>query len=141
MPYELFYTRFPELAEKETRCLNLPADNKYGLPPCQYAFMEMFCNEPDCDCSRVFFSVAMDESPEIAATIFWGWKSKEFYRKWLGTSEINIEEELIGPGLDLFNTQSVFSEKILQAFMDLPFKDQSYLSRVKKHYDLFRKSV
>lgn len=27
------------------------------LPPEEYSFIEMFCDEPECDCRRAFFTV------------------------------------------------------------------------------------
>jgi hypothetical protein len=141
MPYQLLYHRLPAVAIEQTRSIILAPVNKYRLPAGMYAFLEMFCDEPDCDCRRVFLRVVIEESPETVAVLFWGWGSKAYYRKWFGGNEININEEIIGPGLDPFNSQSLFSEKILEVFKDTLFKDAAYLQRVKKHYELFRQTL
>ena len=53
MPFELLHERLPDLAERETRTATVLLDNLDGqLPPAEYAFHEMFCNEPRCDCRR-----------------------------------------------------------------------------------------
>lgn len=50
MSYESFHARFPEIAEKETRTLTTL--NAPGLPAGSFGLVEMYCNEPDCDCRR-----------------------------------------------------------------------------------------
>lgn len=56
MPFRLFHDLFPEIAERETRSVFLPVAQN-GLPAGGYAFKEMFCDEPGCDCRRAFFPV------------------------------------------------------------------------------------
>ena len=55
----------------------------------EYAFLEMYCNEPGCDCRRVFFSVVSSRTQAPEAVIAYGWESAKFYRKWFrqGTDE------------------------------------------------------
>jgi hypothetical protein len=61
MPFQLFHDLFPEMAERETRSVIVPPGSPpSGLPPGQYAFLEMFCNEKGCDCRRVFL---LNQSP------------------------------------------------------------------------------
>jgi hypothetical protein len=55
MPYESFRARFPEIAEKETRTITIM--NHASIPTGNYGLIEMYCNEPACDCRRVFFDV------------------------------------------------------------------------------------
>ena len=50
-----FYIRFPDLAEKETRSIFIFKSG--DLPPGQYGFLELFCDDPKCDCRRVVISV------------------------------------------------------------------------------------
>ena len=58
MPFQLFHDLFPAIAEAETRSITVFEDQSTtGLPKGHYAFCEMFCNERDCDCRRVFFYV------------------------------------------------------------------------------------
>jgi hypothetical protein len=57
MPYAPFDEYFHELAETETRVLTIPTGGAGDLPADSYVFRELFCNERNCDCRRVFFSV------------------------------------------------------------------------------------
>lgn len=69
MPYELLYNRLPKIAERETRNIIITEDSDLGLPAGQYGFLEMFCNEPGCDCRRVFFHVV--HSNRIRSQLSW----------------------------------------------------------------------
>ena len=57
MFYAPFSEYFPKIAEEETRVITILPDTNQLLPVGQYVFLEMFCNEPDCDCRRVYFYV------------------------------------------------------------------------------------
>ena len=57
MPFVPLYALFPEVAERETRVLTVPPGTDIGLPPAEYSFIEMFCDEKACDCRRAFFTV------------------------------------------------------------------------------------
>ena len=71
MPYEPFYERFPEVAEKETRTITIFNDPE--LPAGEYGLIEAYCNEPDCDCRRVFLNVCSWQRGERIAVIAYGW--------------------------------------------------------------------
>ena len=73
MPFELLHSRLPELAERETRTVTVVIDKPSGLlPPAEYGFLEMFCNEPGCDCRRVFFTVISSLTQEAEAVTAYG---------------------------------------------------------------------
>lgn len=55
MPYTSFYEKFPEIAEKETKVITAIADPE--LPEGNYALIESYCDEIDCDCRRVFLNI------------------------------------------------------------------------------------
>ncbi|MCJ7700189.1 MAG: hypothetical protein MUO62_01280 [Anaerolineales bacterium] len=74
MPYESFHARFPEIAEKETRTIT--AMNSSDLPTGSYGLIEMYCNEPDCDCRRVFLDVYDWENSKSMAIIAYGWEDE-----------------------------------------------------------------
>ena len=85
MPFEQLYERLPAVAETETRSITLLEDSmEFGLPAADYGFLEMFCNEPGCDCRRVFFTVISSRSQDMEAVICFGWEKKEFYHNWAG---------------------------------------------------------
>jgi hypothetical protein len=78
MPMVPFYTQFPEIAARETRSIIVWGQD--DLPDGEYGFLEFYCNEKNCDCRRVIFSVTEAEQPnKILATINYGWESARFY--------------------------------------------------------------
>ena len=143
MPYELLHERLPELAEAETRVITvLESSGDFGkLPPAEYAFLEMFCNEPGCDCRRVFFNVVSSRTEKVEAVIAYGWESANFYRNWFkqGTKEdIAIMQ---GPVLNDSSPQGRHAEAILRLFINTLLPQADYIERVKRHYKLFRATV
>jgi hypothetical protein len=141
MPYSLFYSRFPEIAERETRTVTLFDHSGFNLPPARYSFLEMFCDEPGCDCRRAFFSVVSSLQNNILAVIAWGWEDREFYTKWLGDSDPRIINDLIGPALNLASPQSNHAPALLDLFTKVLLQDTAYIERVKRHYAMFRQEI
>jgi hypothetical protein len=138
MPYEPFHERFPEIAEKETR--TLIAINDPDLPDGEYGLVEAYCNEPDCDCRRVFFHVADWRTGRILAVIAYGWESKEYYVKWFGENDPDIIKKLQGPALNLLSHQSELAPVLLQK-VKYVLRDRNYLGRIKRHYEMFKETV
>lgn len=141
MPYSLFHSRFPEIAEKETRVVTVNDPASFNLPTGEYAFVEMFCDEAGCDCRRVFFSVITSHGNDVKAVIAWGWEDRAFYRKWLGSNDPDMIKDLKGPILNLTSPQSDIAPALLKLFKNVLLEDDAYIERVKRHYDLFRSTV
>ena len=141
MPYSLFYSRFPEIAERETRTVTLLEHSDFNLPPAHYSFLEMFCDEPGCDCRRVFFSVVSSLQQDTKAVIAWGWEEREFYAKWMGDNDPSVIDGLKGPALNLAGPQSNLAPALLDLFREVLLQDTSYVERVKRHYAMFRKKI
>jgi len=141
MPYSLFQSRFPEVAESETRTVTVIDPSGFNLPPARYYFLEMFCDEPGCDCRRVFFSVVSSLQNDIKAVIAWGWEDKTFYRKWMGSNDPNVINELMGPVLNLASPQSDLAPALLKLLQRVLLQDSGYIERVKQHYAMFRETV
>ena len=72
-----FHDFYPELAEAETRHAILMEPTN-GLPGDTYALVELYCNEPGCDCRRVMLMVVAKKRGPLAV-ISYGWESLEFY--------------------------------------------------------------
>lgn len=141
MPYSPFHNRFPEIAERETRAVTLLDRSAFNLPPAQYSFHEMFCDESGCDCRRVFFSVMSSQKNDILAVIAWGWEDQDFYIKWMGDNDPHIINNLIGPALNLASPQSKHAPALLDLFKEVLLSDTAYLERVKRHYAMFRQEI
>ena len=141
MPYSLFHSRFPDVAERETRTVTVIDSSDFNLPPAHYSFLEMFCDEPGCDCRRVFFSVVSSLQKDIQAVIAWGWEEREFYTKWMGDDDPRIINDLIGPALNLASPQSNLAPALLDLSRNVLLQDTAYVERVKRHYAMFRQEV
>jgi len=141
MPYELLYNRLPKIAECETRTITLTDDSNFGLPAGQYAFLEMFCNEPGCDCRRAFFYVVYSNRNRAEAVIAYGWESPDYYAKWMGDNDPDSMRELKGPALNLCSPQTAMAPAILELFRNILLPDEAYIERVKRHYEMFREKV
>jgi len=141
MPYSLFHSRFPEVAERETRTITVIDPSHFNIPPAHYSFLEMFCDEPGCDCRRVFFSVVSSLQNDIKAVIAWGWEDPCFYVKWMGDNDPHVIKDLMGPVLNLASPQSNLAPAVLKLFEGVLLKDNAYIERVKRHYVMFRETV
>jgi hypothetical protein len=137
MPMVPFLERFPELGARETRSVTVT--RRPDLPQEEYGFLELYCNEPGCDCRRVTIDVLRPETgwSKIWATISYGWESVEFYRKWSAASD---PRELKGPRLDPLNPQTQYSPALLNVFRFL-LQSQDFVERLQRHYQMFRASV
>ena len=140
MPFVRFHSRFPEIAELETRTVRTLRDSA-ALPAAEYAFVESFCDERGCDCRRVFFTVFSSRSHAMEAVIAYGWESREFYRKWLHYGSSSDIASLRGPILSELSPQSKNAPAILDLFRTMLMPDKAYVERVKGHYRLFRSTV
>ena len=137
MPMVPFIERFPELGTRETRTVTIPPGHE--LPSGEYGFMELYCDEPGCDCRRVTIKVLRPDTGwgKAWATISYGWERQDFYRRWSGASD---PAEMQGPTLDELNPQTEYSSALLDAFR-LNLESPDYVERLKRHYRMFRRTV
>ncbi len=108
------------------------------MPAGEYGFVELYCNEIDCDCRRVLIQVLSPSTGDRPwATISYGWESPDFYHEW-GRDSL---EERAGVYLDPINPQTKYSGKLLELFNYNVDNDQTYVERLKRHYAMFKKSL
>ena len=142
MTYQLFHDLFPELAERETRSITVfDEDSVTGLPPGRYTFYEMFCNEPGCDCRRVFLYVVASFRQGPEAVIAWGWETPAYYADWLGDDDPEGIADMIGPCQNDLSPRTELADHLIDLFRNWLLRDEAYVERVKRHYDLFRTSI
>ena len=135
MMMEQFYNRFPDIAEKETRGITIMSEEE-GLPKGEYFFLESYCNDPKCDCRRVFINVLYKD--KILATIGYGWEEVKFYEQWMGDPD--LAPNMKGPILELTGQHTQYSETLLELFNKVILKDNKYINRLKMHYKMFKKN-
>jgi hypothetical protein len=142
MPYQLLHDLFPEMAEEETLSVTVFGDrSETGLPPGDYSFCEMFCNERGCDCRRVFLCVVASFRKGPEAVIAWGWESPEFYANWMGDDDPEIIAMLMGPCLNPGSPQSELARALLDIVRNVLLQDEAYVERIKRHYRHFRTRI
>jgi hypothetical protein len=140
MPMAPFTERFPELGARETRSVTVP--HGAPLPHGDYGFIELYCNEPGCDCRRVTILVLRPHTGwKIWASISYGWESMDFYQKWADTSDPLDPLEWRGPYLDPLAEQTQYSPLLLDLFESIVLQSSGYEQRLKNHYQMFRAAV
>jgi hypothetical protein len=138
MPMIPFMERFPELAARETRSVTVAG--QADIPDGEYGFLELFCDEPGCDCRRVMIVVLRSDTElnKIWASINYGWESLDFYKRWGGPWVTSSDAN--GPFLDPLNPQTPYSPGLLNLFRFL-LQSPEYAQRIQTHYCIFRQSI
>lgn len=124
---ELFHDHFPEVAEKETRSVTLLGEQN-GLPPGEYAFLEFYCVDPECDCRNVMFNV-INRKGEHLATLNHCLDADGF-------KDIGEKQTFLDP----LNRQSRYSKALLKLFLTRAI-DADYASRLENHHRMMREMV
>lgn len=114
MPFTLFHSKFPEIAAHETRTISIFSESDFNLPPGDYGFLEMFCDEAGCDCRRVFFHVVSASQMKLEAVITWGWERRSFYVKWMREKDSKMIDFLVGPSLSTASPQTQLAPELLK---------------------------
>lgn len=139
MPYEPFIERFGEFAWKETRSMQFFKDPQ--LAGDEFGFLELYCNDENCDCRRVMFNVVSRKSQKTVAVIAYGWESREFYAKWYRQNDPEIIQQMQGPILNPGSPQSELAPALLEKTRDVLLVDSEYVARLKRHYQMFKEKV
>lgn len=144
MAYEHFVERFPQLGWKESRSATVFANNPYGLPADEYGLLEMYCNDENCDCRRVFFEVVSRKREETIAIVTFGWEPESYYQKWFGGDDSEYSrmavKEMTGLGLNSASRQSKYAPGALK-LVKFILEDENYVERIKRHYQMFKATV
>jgi hypothetical protein len=106
-----------------------------------YGLLEMYCDDPNCDCQRVFLEVYDWKRQKSMAYIAYGWESKEFYRRWLMMDNSVVIREMQGPVLNGGSPQSKYAPAFLKLLKDVVLSDPAYIERLKRHYRMFKEKV
>ena len=67
MPFAPFHDYFPQVAEQEKRMITVLDGSSAGVPPGDYSLLEMYCDEPGCDCRRVFLYILSSFRKDVEA--------------------------------------------------------------------------
>ena len=127
MPLEPFHRFFPDVAQAEVRSVHVIDDPI--IPPGDYAIIESYCTEPDCDCERVMLNVVEPERGIVASISFA-----------LNPAKIPGWFDEPNPFLDPLNPQSAYAFAVLDLVEELAL-DEEYLERLKRHNQMVRSVV
>src|SRR4051812_8749179 len=118
-----FHSLFPELAQREVRCVHVGPQSQPltapALPADEYLYVEAYCEELDCDCRRVSLQVIGRSQPDnVLAIILYGWEKESFYRKRAAPDEdaYAAARQTVRGELDPLQEQSEFAEQLLELF-------------------------
>jgi hypothetical protein len=142
MDFIPFYEECPIVADKQTRTTFILDKKLYGIPAGQYAFIENYCTDPECDCRKVMVNIIRvnNKSGKILGTISYGWEGLKFYTQWL-YGDKKLAKEMKGPSLELGGIQSEYSAQCLTMFKEVGLHDFTFLQRLPEHYTLFKKAI
>ncbi|MFI0347591.1 MAG: hypothetical protein ACH346_02295 [Chthoniobacterales bacterium] len=141
MKFSSFFAKFPELIETEFRNITILDNSFYKhIPPGNYAFSELFCADPDCDCRNVFIRIISNDFPTPWAVLRYGWESKKFYCDWMG-AEDRFAKAMSGISLDTQSPYNEMSKEFLELFTDMIKNDALYAKRIQTHYRMFKEVV
>jgi hypothetical protein len=136
-----FHEFFERVARRETRFFTIMEDDG-SVPKGAYGVFESYCDEPDCDCRRVFINVIRAGVKAPDATIGFGWEDKAFYRNWMKAPvDDEVAFALSGAQLEPMQRQSDIAPALLELVEELVLSDDAYVERIKRHYRMFREKV
>lgn len=139
MPYVPFHSRFPDVAENETRSLIIHGDP--DLPDDTYIYTEAYCDEINCDCRRVFLNVFSGKTKKLLAVITYGWEEREYYVQWMRDDDPVVIDTLVGLDLNLASPQSELAPFLLEKIEIVLKNDTNYADRLKNHYKIFKSAL
>jgi hypothetical protein len=119
-----FVHLFPDQAIAETRTMT--TRNHPVLPDDEYALVEAYCADPQCDCRRVMLNVlARRQGKNCLASISFGF---------------DRDEKMAGPFLDPLNPQSQYADVLLD-LVTMVLADPTYLARLESHYHQVKRAA
>jgi len=128
MPMVPFFEFLSSVARSETGCVKVVHDGG-PVPRGEYGLVELYCNEPGCDCENVMINV-MDARGSHLATI-----NHSLDRRW------NEAAGMPPTFLDPFNVQGPHASGLLGLFKDAALRDATYTERLKRHRAMVREVV
>ncbi len=127
---------YPETGIHETRVLSVLGDGG-PLPAGDYAFVELFCAAPDCDCRRVTLQV-FDPERRCAATLGYSFDPPgPGAPLYVPDLEEPYEQLCLVP----MAAQGEHAEAVLELARDRVLDDPEYLRRLERHYAMVKEAA
>ena len=134
-----FADLFPDLAARHMVPLWIdPARPR--LPVKAYWLLEYYCDEPACDCRRVFLDVVADGfHSRVFASIHYGWETLEFYRPWDSAPRLDNARMLKRGVLDPVGFHCDWADVLLRHVRKEVLSDPKAVRRFIKHYEMAKR--
>lgn len=140
MKFLPFFETFPALSQSELRNIFITERNPYPLIPVgNYAFLEMFCPDIDCDCRKVIIPIVSINPNKTWAILHYGWACEKHYQRWWGKNHDGYRP-LSGAYFDP-PTDNPLQQAFLELFKQMIESDPHYAQRIERHYQMFKKAM
>ena len=140
MRFLSFFEEFPELVGREFRNITVLDDNNFRyIPPGNYALLECFCVDVECDCRKVMINVVSTNPTRLWTTLNYGWESEQYYRTWWGKNH-ELYQPMSGVSFDP-PTNDPLQNEFLSLFKEIIQTDHNYARRIESHYDMFKEKI
>jgi len=127
-----------EIIGERHQIRSVKIERSASLPDGEYAFIDMYCADPDCDCRKTMVHVL--HNGKHVATINYGWESKSFYEKWMGDSNgTHPFLEMAGASIDITSPDRVDPNAMLSFFNYL--LSDAWTAKFKAHYKAFKAAL
>lgn len=136
MPMAPFFGRFRDLTFREMRSATVRGQP--DLPDGEYGFLELYCDEVNCDCRRVLIQVVSPTTRSVWATLNYGWESQAFYERWFHDRELARHAQ--GVTIEPFGEQTAYAPALRRLF-EFVLGDPAYVERLKRHYAMFKQAI
>jgi hypothetical protein len=128
-----FMRLFPEIGNAETRTVTLFPDEEgqtdFDVPPGEYGFVELYCEELNCDCRRVMLNVLGRYQQRHLATINHSFEPP-------GPGDLMDEQTFLDP----INPQSQWADGLLRLFNEVVLTPE-YSARLERHYRMVKDAL
>lgn len=141
MAIRYFHELFSDQEALETRVFVIPPGSDTGIPEGEYGLLEMFCDNPDCNCRHVLIAVQSRRDKRAQAVVSWEWGNVGFHREWMGDGARELAEQVKGPVLDTGSYAAPFAPAILNIVCEILARDTEYVRRIKRHYLEFKIAI
>lgn len=112
--FKSFFDEFPNLLLSELGTVSIYKNDYFQyIRPGDYAFVEMFCMEANCDCRRALIRVVSINPNKSWTILNYGWDSDDYYKSWFASDRLAYG---IGSGVSL---SASAQEPLEQEFLTL----------------------
>lgn len=133
------YVHCREVASREFRTM-IVHENASKIPAGRYVFVECYCDDPECDCRRVFIQVYLrPDAKRIVLLLNYGWETPKYYQGYMVWSA-KLTRRIAAGCLDPLSPRPPYAATFLRLFREHALND-AYRTRLNRHYTLFKASL